>query len=144
MRRVVEGEASALLNAGMLRGNLLARGNFDSLPIPFRAVATSLAHRTAVVLDSGDLAQAVRASAAVPLLFEPELRDGVYLVDGGLSANIPVAAARAAGADRSSSPMRRNTRRDSLDVTFADPGSPIVSCSFCSSSPRTRSAGLIC
>jgi patatin-like phospholipase len=37
---VVEGEASALLNAGMLRGNLLARGNFDSLPIPFRAVAT--------------------------------------------------------------------------------------------------------
>jgi predicted acylesterase/phospholipase RssA len=114
---VVEGEASALLNAGMLRGNLLARGNFDSLPIPFRAVATGLAHRTAVVLDSGDLAQAVRASAAVPLLFEPELRDGVYLVDGGLSANIPVATARAAGADRIIVSDATEHPSDSLDVT---------------------------
>ena len=97
---VVEAEANALLNAAMLRGNLLARGDFDSLPIPFRAVATDLAHREAVVLRSGDLAQAVRASAAVPLLFAPERRGGRYLTDGGLSANIPVAVARAEGAER--------------------------------------------
>jgi NTE family protein len=97
---VVEAEANALLNAAMLRGNLLARGNFDSLPIPFRAVATDLAQRDVVVLKSGDLAQAVRASAAVPLLFAPERRDGRFLTDGGLSANIPVAVARAEGADR--------------------------------------------
>jgi len=97
---VVEAEANALVNAAMLRGNLLARGNFDSLPIPFRAVATSLAHRETVVMKSGDLAQAVRASAAVPLLFAPERRDGRFLADGGLSANIPVAVARAEGADR--------------------------------------------
>ena len=80
-------------------------------------MATGLAHRTAVVLDSGDLAQAVRASAAVPLLFEPELRDGVYLVDGGLSANIPVAAARAAGADRIIVSDATEHPSDSLDVT---------------------------
>jgi NTE family protein len=97
---VVEAEANALLNAAMLRGNLLARGDFDSLPIPFRAVATDLGHGQVVVLAGGDLAQAVRASAAVPLLFAPELRDGRYLTDGGLSANIPVAVARAEGADR--------------------------------------------
>src|SRR5215212_5119822 len=97
---VVEAEANALLSAAMLRGNLLARGNFDSLPIPFRAVATDLAHREAVVLRSGDLAQAVRASAAVPLLFAPERRNGRFLTDGGLSANIPVAVARAEGAER--------------------------------------------
>ncbi|MEO7986642.1 MAG: patatin-like phospholipase family protein [Gemmatimonadales bacterium] len=97
---VVEAEASALLNAGLLRGNLLARGDFDSLPIPFRAVATGLAHHDAIVMSSGDLAQAVRASSAVPLLFVPELRDGHYLADGGLSENIPVAAAREAGAER--------------------------------------------
>jgi NTE family protein len=97
---VDEAEANALLNAAMLRGNLLARGNFDSLPIPFRAVATDLAHRDPVVLRSGDLAQAIRASAAVPLLFTPERRDGRFLTDGGLSANIPVAVARAEGADR--------------------------------------------
>ena len=97
---VVEAEANALVNAAMLRGNLLARGNFDSLPIPFRAVATDLAHREPVVHGLGDLAQAVRASIAVPLLFAPELRDGRYLTDGGLSANMPVAVARAAGAER--------------------------------------------
>jgi NTE family protein len=114
---VIEGEASALLNAGMLRGNLMARGNFDSLPIPFRAVATELAHRGSVVIGSGDLAQAVRASAAVPLLFSPELRDGVYLVDGGLSANIPVAAARAAGAERIIVSDATEHPSDSLDVT---------------------------
>lgn len=97
---VVEAEANALLNAAMLRGNLLARGDFDSLPVPFRAVATDLAQRDVVVLKSGDLAQAVRASAAVPLLFAPERRDGRFLTDGGLSANIPVAVARAEGAAR--------------------------------------------
>jgi NTE family protein len=114
---VIEGEASALLNAGLLRGNLIARGDFDSLPIPFRAVATGLAHRTAVVIDSGDLAQAVRASAAVPLLFQPELRDGVFLADGGLAANIPIAAARSAGAERVIVSDATEHPSDSIDVT---------------------------
>jgi NTE family protein len=97
---VVEAEANALVNAAMLRGNLLARGDFDSLPIPFRAVATDLSNRQTVVLRGGDLAQAVRASAAVPLLFTPERREGRFLIDGGLSANIPIAVARAEGAER--------------------------------------------
>jgi NTE family protein len=114
---VVEGEASALVNTGMLRGNLLARGDFDSLPIPFRAVATDLAHREVVVMASGDLAQAVRASAAVPLLFAPEVRDGRYLADGGLSANIPVATARAAGAERIIVSDATEHPPDSLDVS---------------------------
>jgi NTE family protein len=42
----------------------------------------------------------VRASIAVPLVFAPERREGRFLVDGGLSANIPVAVARAEGAER--------------------------------------------
>lgn len=97
---VREAESSALLNAALLRGNLLARGRFDDLPIPFRAVATDLADRSVVVLDQGDLAQAVRASSAIPLVFAPERVDGRVLVDGGLSANIPVEMARQAGARR--------------------------------------------
>jgi predicted acylesterase/phospholipase RssA len=97
---VVEAEANALVNAAMLRGNLLARGDFDRLPIPFRAVATDLAQGDPVVMRSGDLAQAVRASAAVPLLFAPEQRGGRFLTDGGLSANIPVSVARSEGAER--------------------------------------------
>jgi NTE family protein len=98
---IVEAEVNALINAAMLRGNLLARGDFDSLPVPFRAVATDLATRRAVVLASGDLAQAVRASVAIPFLFAPERTDeGRFLVDGGLSANIPIRIARALGAER--------------------------------------------
>jgi NTE family protein len=97
---VVEAEANALLSAAMLRGNLLARGEFDSLPVPFRAVATDLDSREVVTLRSGDLAQAVRASAAVPLLFAPERQGGRFLTDGGLSANIPIRVARAEGARR--------------------------------------------
>src|SRR3954447_8056574 len=69
---VNEAEVNALVNAAMLRGNLLARGNFDSLPIPFRAVAADLSNRNAVVLAGGDLARTVRASAAIPLVFSPE------------------------------------------------------------------------
>jgi NTE family protein len=97
---LVEPEINALMNVAMLRGNLLARGDFDSLPIPFRAVATDLDSGKPVVLKSGDLAQAVRASVAVPLVFTPERLDSRFLVDGGLSANIPVAVARAEGAER--------------------------------------------
>ncbi|RPJ81729.1 MAG: hypothetical protein EHM13_10005, partial [Acidobacteria bacterium] len=95
---VREAEVNALVNAAMLKGNLIARGSFDSLLVPFRAVATDLSHREIVVLSSGDLAQAVRASAAIPLVFAPEWVDGRFLIDGGLSANVPIRIARNEGA----------------------------------------------
>jgi len=97
---VEENGPNARLNTAMLRGNLLARGDFDQLPIPFRAVATDLRDRSTVVLGRGDLARAVRASSAIPLIFPPVLAGGAVLVDGGLSASIPVAEARAEGAER--------------------------------------------
>lgn len=97
---VREPDANASLSQVFLRGNLLARGDFDALPVPFRAVATDLANRQPVVLGRGDLAQAIRASIAVPLVFAPERIDGRVLTDGGISANIPVAVARALGATR--------------------------------------------
>jgi NTE family protein len=113
---VEETEVNALVNAAMLRGNLLARGNFDSLPIPFRAVAADLRDRTAVVLASGDLARAVRASFAIPLVFAPESLNGRILADGGLVANIPVAVARAAGAERVIVSDATERLGDSLDL----------------------------
>jgi predicted acylesterase/phospholipase RssA len=97
---VSESEVNALINAAMLRGNLMARGDFDSLPIPFRAVAADLADRSAVVIGHGDLARAVRASFAIPFLFAPESLGGRILADGGLAANVPISAARANGAER--------------------------------------------
>lgn len=95
-----ESAVNAALNRVLLRGNLAARGNFDSLPIPFRAIATDLRNREAVVLGGGDLSRSVRASMAVPLVFDPTRIEGRDLVDGGLASNIPVAAARQAGATR--------------------------------------------
>src|SRR5512134_281522 len=52
---VDEPEINALVTAGLLPGNIRAAGSFDSLPIPFRAVATNLATVNARILDSSDL-----------------------------------------------------------------------------------------
>jgi predicted acylesterase/phospholipase RssA len=70
---------------------------FDGLRIPFRAVSTDLVSGRRVVIDRGSLAEAMRASVTVPLLYAPLERDSLYLVDGGLLANIPVDVARDLG-----------------------------------------------
>ena len=95
-----QSDASGPINAALLRANLLARGDFNRLPIPLRVVATDLRDRNVVILDHGDLAQAVRASIAIPLVFTPVRIGNRVLIDGGLSANIPIAVARNAGAER--------------------------------------------
>ncbi|HEY6952410.1 MAG TPA: patatin-like phospholipase family protein, partial [Bacteroidota bacterium] len=73
--------------------------SFDDLEIPFRAVSTDLVSGKQIVLDKGDLSEAMRASMTVPLLFTPVNKDSMQLVDGGLIANIPVDVARTLGAD---------------------------------------------
>ena len=95
-----EAPIDAWLDAALLRGNLLARGDFTRLPIPFYAVATDLQRHSPVALHTGDLAQAVRASMAIPLAFEPVQLNGRYLGDGGLAANTPAQVARSLGATR--------------------------------------------
>jgi len=74
--------------------------DFDRLALPFRAVATDLTTGGTVVLDRGSLADAIRASMAVPGAFTPVEIDGRTLVDGGIVANLPVEQARALGAER--------------------------------------------
>jgi NTE family protein len=73
--------------------------SFDDLRVPFRAVATDLVTGRRIVLDRGSLAEALRASATVPLLFTPVEKDSLRLVDGGLVDNIPVDVAEEAGCD---------------------------------------------
>jgi NTE family protein len=73
--------------------------DYDHLKIRFRAVATDLVSGERVVMRDGSLAEALRASATVPLLFSPIERDSMRLVDGGLVANIPVDIARESGPD---------------------------------------------
>ena len=68
--------------------------DFDSLPIPFRAVAADLRTGQAVVLGDGDLATALRASMSIPGLFAPVEVDGRLLVDGGIAENLPIDVGR--------------------------------------------------
>ncbi|MFA6747939.1 MAG: patatin-like phospholipase family protein [Aminobacterium sp.] len=68
--------------------------HFNELPIPFAAVATDLETGAKVVLQSGSLASAMRASMAIPGLFEPWPVGGRLLVDGGLVSNLPVITAK--------------------------------------------------
>lgn len=71
----------------------------DKLPRQFGAVATDLANGNRVVFRRGNTGQAVRASAAVPAVFEPVLIQGRRYVDGGLVSPVPVNAAREMGAN---------------------------------------------
>jgi NTE family protein len=73
--------------------------NFDQLPTPFRAVATDLESGATVVMASGDLTTAMRASLSAPGVFAPVERDGRLLVDGGITDDVPVDIARAMGVD---------------------------------------------
>jgi NTE family protein len=73
--------------------------SIEALKIPFAAVATDLNRGTRVVLDRGPLARAIRASCAIPGVFQPVEHQGRILVDGGTVDNLPVAVARAKGAD---------------------------------------------
>lgn len=72
---------------------------FDKLAYPFRAVATDLKTGETVVLDRGNLLQAVRASMSIPGLFPPVQRQGRHLIDGGVINNLPVDVVRDMGAD---------------------------------------------
>ena len=62
---------------------------FEETDIPFKAVATDYWRREQVVLDSGSLPEAIHASAAFPGIFEPLVRNGRVLVDGGAANPLP-------------------------------------------------------
>ena len=65
---------------------------FDSLKIPFRCVAVDLNGIREVVLKEGDLAQAMRASMAIPVVFKPVKIGNMKLVDGGVLNNFAFAS----------------------------------------------------
>ena len=73
--------------------------SFDDLPIPFRCVATDMEKGEAVVLDSGSLALALRATMAIPAAFTPVEVNGKLLADGGVLDNLPVKTGKEMGAD---------------------------------------------
>jgi len=72
----------------------IARNNFDSLFVPLRVVASDIFTQTQVVLDSGSLSDALRATQTVPFFYNPIRVDGKYLFDGGVYNNFPVDVAQ--------------------------------------------------
>ena len=130
------GPESVRLPLAALRGQKLALAlnelmletatvsDFDALPIPFRAMATDLATGDAVVLGSGSLATALRASMAVPVVYSPVGIDGRLYVDGGVANNLPIDVARDMGADRviavDTSSLRYSTNELTSVVTVVD------------------------
>ncbi|HEY8329864.1 MAG TPA: patatin-like phospholipase family protein, partial [Pseudomonas sp.] len=80
----------------VLRRLSKAKGHyqFDKLPIPYRAVATDLVTGKAVVFSEGELANVMRASMSVPGAVAPAEVDGMILVDGMLTSNLPVQTTR--------------------------------------------------
>lgn len=98
---LTKGVVSGVQLETVLRQLSKVRGyyNFDALPIQFRAVATDLVTGKAVVFNEGDMANVMRASMSVPGAVAPAEIGGMLLVDGMLTSNLPVAAARELGAD---------------------------------------------
>ncbi len=88
-----------LLTAQTLAASFEAGLDFNRLKIPFKAVAADLETGEVVVLDHGLLHEAMRASSAIPLVFQPVEVQGRLLVDGGMVNNLPVDVAKSMGTD---------------------------------------------
>ena len=96
----------SLSGAGLIRGSHLAKRleetltdiRIDDLPIRFAAIATEFNTGHEIWLTRGRLAEALRASYALPGIFPPVYIGGRWLVDGALVNPVPVSAARALGA----------------------------------------------
>lgn len=98
----------ALPKQGLIKGNrfqeliqLLTKNyTFEQIKIPFASVATNLMDGEKVVIQTGLLSHAIRASMSVPLVFEPvQWSDDMLLVDGSAVERVPIRTARDMGAD---------------------------------------------
>ncbi len=73
--------------------------DFKELPIPFFCMATNIETGQPVILERGNLSQAIAASGAFPSLFQPVIIDDQILIDGGVTNNYPLDELRDKGMD---------------------------------------------
>ncbi len=93
---------TGLINGARLRRRLnrdLAGLSIEELPLPFAAVAAEMTTGHEIWLTRGDVVDALRASYALPGIFEPVHLDGRWLFDGALVNPVPVSVCRSLGAD---------------------------------------------
>jgi NTE family protein len=93
-RGALRGEALGRYVNGQVNGRLI-----ENMPLPLGIVATDLNTGQETLFQRGDTATAVRASSAVPAVFQPVRISGRDYVDGGLVSPVPVRAARRMGAE---------------------------------------------
>lgn len=108
---------SNYLNIITFNAPLHQADSFDLLKIKFRAVCTNLVTGDPVILKSGTLSNALRASSSVTFFLPPVHVDSLILVDGGLVENIPVNTAKKEGAEfiiavNTTSPLHKAERLD--------------------------------
>ncbi len=120
------------LNQLTLQGIYHPISSFDDFKIPFRAVATDLISGKKIVFNSGNLSEALRASAGIPLLFSTMKKDTMELTDGGITSNIPVDVAQELHADiiiavNVTSPLRTSANELSNPWEIVDQVSTIMS-----------------
>ena len=97
--------ADPKLKNGILKGEKLINylneitknANIEDLKIPFKAVSTNLITGKSYYFEKGNLAEAIKASVSIPLLFNPTQKDGMLLIDGGATENVPVICAKEMG-----------------------------------------------
>lgn len=109
---------------------LLGEKTFKECRIPFCAVAADIVSKEKVFIKEGRLIEAVKASIAIPGVFEPLVKDGQILIDGGVVEPVPIEAARSMDVDfviavalenltRKIVPSSRTSVFHVLDVSFA-------------------------
>jgi NTE family protein len=97
----------SLFSGGLVKGRKLQdyvntqidQRTFEKLKLPFAAVSTRLEDGQRTVFARGNVGQAVRASSAIPGVFEAVSIGDHHYVDGGVVSPVPVDAARDLGAD---------------------------------------------
>lgn len=95
------------LRTGIIKGQKLIRYinektdnvNIEDLKIPFSAVASDLVSGKPYYFKDGNLAEAIRTSISIPLIFQPTKKDGMILIDGGATENVPVNCLKEMGAN---------------------------------------------
>jgi NTE family protein len=93
-RGLIRGDALAQFVREQTNGRLI-----EQMRLPLGIVATDLANGAPILFRRGDTGLAVRASSAVPALFQPVPINGREYVDGGLVAPVPVRFAKQMGAE---------------------------------------------
>jgi NTE family protein len=71
------------------QASAIAKDNFDNLFVPYRCMVSDVFSQTSITVKSGSLAEAVRATMTVPLIYRPIKLDNKYVFDGGLYNNFP-------------------------------------------------------